>query len=703
MEMPGEDGYELWLRYRKVDNPGQLARYREAIPNATVLGSGATPDIVRSELARALPVLLDRPVPLLDQVQADNALVVGTVDELAATGVTLPQADCCELGEEGFLIRSHPTAGITQTLITGNSWPAVLTGVFHLLRLLQTRQDIDGLNLSLSPRIRHRVLGHWDNVDGSIERGYAGRSLWNWDDLQATTGTRYHDYARSCASIGINGTVLNNVNAQAESLSTEYLRKTAALADLFRPYGLRVYLAPLFSAPVQLGGLATSDPRDPVVAEWWRRKVDEVYRLIPDFGGFEVKANSEGQPGPQDVGANHDDGANMLAAALEPHGGTVLWRAFVYDVATDADRAKCAYKEFVPLDGRFRPNVFVQVKNGPIDFQPREPFHPLFGAMEKTLLALELQITQEYLGQSMHLVYLAPMWKEILDSETYAKGPGSTVARIVEGAADGHTASCILGVANTGSDRNWCGHHFAQANWYAFGRIAWDSDLSAEAIADEWVRMTWSNDPSVLEAIKTMMLGSWEACINYMTPLGLHHIMQEGHHYGPDPGFNAAPRADWNNVYYHQADAKGVGFDRSSTGSDAASQYHSPLREQFDDIDTCPEKLLLWFHHAPWDHRLRSGLTLWEELQQRYDAGVAAVEEMVSIWQGLQAKIDPQRHKHASKRLKQQLENARLWREVCVDYFGNFAPSKDSWRRSLDSWSKSATAPNRSSSDLTTV
>jgi alpha-glucuronidase len=354
----------------------------------------------------------------------------------------------------------------------------------------------------------------------------------------------------------------------------------------------------------------------------------------------------------------------------------LLWRAFVYDTSVDADRAKCAHKEFVPLDGKFRPNILVQVKNGPIDFQPREPFHPLFGTMPQTPLAMELQVAQEYLGQSKHLVYLGGMWKEILDSDTYAKGPGSTVARIVDGSLYDHSISCIIGVANTGSDRNWCGHHFSQANWYAFGRLAWDYGLSAEAIADEWIRMTWSNDPRVLDAIKTMMLGSWEACINYMTPLGLHHMMREHHHYGPDPGFNAAPRPDWNNVYYHRADAKGIGFDRSSAGSNAVSQYHSPLREQFDDINTCSEKFLLWFHHVPWDHRLQSGRTLWEELRHRYDVGIAFVEQMRNLWQSLQARLDPERHAHVSRRLEQQLENARLWREVCIKYFGRFELSK---------------------------
>ena len=677
MNITGEDGYELWLRYRKVNDAARLAQYRTAITSAVALGTGATTAIIQSELARALPVLLDNAVPFLEKPDG-NALVVGTLDELAAIGVSIPKTDCRALGEEGFLIRSQRAGDTNRILIAGNSAPAVLTGVFHFLRLVQTHQDIRALDFSSSPRIRRCILAHWDNLDGSIERGYAGRSLWNWDALPQKIDARYYDYARACASIGINGTCLNNVNANAKSFTTEYLEKTAALADLFRPYGIRVYLSIAFSAPIQLGGFATSDPRDPAVAAWWKQKVDEIYRLIPDFGGFQVKANSEGQPGPQDYGASHADGANMLADALATHGGIVLWRAFVYDTTVDADRAKCAYKEFVPLDGKFQSNIFVQVKNGPIDFQPREPFHPLFGAMPQTPLAPELQITQEYLGQSVHLVYLAGMWKEILDSDTYAKGSGSTVAKVVDGSLHDHSDSCVIGVANTGSDRNWCGHHFAQANWYAFGRLAWDCDLSADSIADEWIRMTWSNDLRVLDAIKTMMLGSWEACINYMTPLGLHHMMREHHHYGPDPGFDAAPRPDWNNVYFHRADAKGLGFDRSSTGSNAVSQYHSPLREQFDNINTCPEKFLLWFHHVPWGYRLKSGNTLWEELQYRYDAGVAFAEKMRDIWLSLRPRIDPARYAHVSARLEQQIENAREWREVCINYFSRFSIQGDS-------------------------
>jgi alpha-glucuronidase len=666
-----DDGYELWLRYRKISNPERLAQYRQAISRTTVLGRGATAEIIRNELARALPAVLDSLV-LPAEEPTGNTLIVGTAGEFEAIGAPISRTEYSKLGEEGFFIRSHRAGSHNWIVIAGNSAPAVLTGTFHFLRLLQTQQDIHALDLSSRPRIRRRILNHWDNLDGSIERGYAGQSLWNWDELPKVD-PRYHDYARACASLGINGTCLNNVNANVKSLATEYLVKTAALAEVFRPYGIRVYLSPVFSAPIQLDGLATSDPRAPAVAEWWKRKADEIYRLIPDFGGFCVKANSEGQPGPQDYGANHDDGANMLADALEPHGGIVLWRAFVYDSTIDADRAKCAYKEFVPLDGKFRPNIFVQAKNGPIDFQPREPFHPLFGAMRQTPVALELQITQEYLGQSTHLVYLGGMWKEILDSDTYARGSGSTVARVVDGSVYGHSTSVIVGVANTGSDHNWCGHHFAQANWYAFGRLVWDHDLSAETIADEWIRMTWSNDPLVVDAIKTMLLGSWQACINYMTPLGLHHLMQEGHHYGPDPAFNAAYRVDWNNVYYHRADPQGIGFDRSSTGSNAVSQYHSPQQEQFNNVDTCPEKFLLWFHHVPWDHRLQSSRTLWEELRHRYDAGVAFVEKMCSIWQSLQGKVDAQRHEHVSWRLEQQLENARLWREVCTKYFGQFA------------------------------
>jgi len=673
-----EDGYELWLRYRKVSNPDRLAQYRQAIHRAGVFGKNETAEIIRGELERALPALLDADIPFAADNLSGNALMAGTVRELGAAGIDAAQDQCSALGDEGFLIQSQPEKDSDRIVITANSDHGVFYGIFHFLRLLQTQQDIRELKVIGIPRIRRRILSHWDNLDGSVERGYAGASLWKWSELAGIFDPRYRDYARACASVGINGTILNNVNAQTEILQPDYLNKAAALANLFRPYGIRVYLSAPFSAPMQLGGLGTNDPREAAVATWWRNKIEEIYRWIPDFGGFQVKANSEGRAGPQDYGATHDDGANMLAKALEPHGGVVFWRAFVYDTTIDPDRAKCAYKEFAPLDGNFRSNVFVQVKNGPIDFQPREPFHPLFGAMDRTPLALELQITQEYLGQSVHLVYLACMWKEILESETYANGPGSSVGGIVYGSVSGGRDSSIVGVANTGADRNWCGHHFAQANWYAFGRLAWDSQLSAETIADEWIRATWSNDPLVVEKIKFMMLGSWQACIDYMVPLGLHHLMQEGHHYGPDPDFHTAVRPDWNNVYYHRADAAGIGFDRSSGGSNAVGQYRSPLREQFDRPDPCPEKYLLWFHHIPWETRLRTDRTVWEELQYRYHDGVAYVEKICGIWRSLRVEIDPERYEHVANRLAQQLENARLWRDTCIHYFGQFIGEEDS-------------------------
>jgi alpha-glucuronidase len=674
---PLEDGYDLWLRYRAVDSPRLLTQYRKAVPRAAVIGGGETSGIIRDELRRALPSLLDCHTPVTSELAPGPALVAGTAAALAASGMKAMPEACRDLGDEGYRIRTERAGKDARIVVAANTDPAVLRGVFHFLRLLQTRQDVRALKIASRPRIRHRILAHWDNLDGSIERGYAGYSLWQWDDLPTVLADRYRDYARACASIGINGTVLNNVNSQTEILRADYLMKTAALADVFRPYGIRVYLSPNFSAPKELGGLAGNDPRDPAVAWWWREKAEEIYRLIPDFGGFQVKANSEGMPGPKDSGANHDDGANMFARALEGGGGKVLWRAFVYETDIDYDRAKCAYKEFTPLDGRFHPAVFVQVKNGPVDFQPREPFHPLFGSMPRTPLALELQIAQEYLGQSIHLVYLAPMWKEVLESDTFARGSGSKVSAVVDGSLTGHADSAIVGDANTGSDRNWCGHHFGQANWYAFGRLAWDHTLSSEDIAEEWIRATWTNKARAVQAMQKMMLGSWEACVDYMTPLGLHGLVAEGHHYGPDPAFDAAPREDWTNVYYHRADRRGIGFDRSSTGSGATATYHSPLREQLDDLQRCPDKFLLWFHHVPWDHRMPSGRTLWEELEYRYDLGIAFAEKMTLWWEKVRAEVDPARHRHVAERLAKQLANARFWKKVCLEYFGRFAKGED--------------------------
>lgn len=668
--MKNEDGYELWLRYQKVEDNEKLLQYRRVISSVSIRENSPARDVIEYELKLALPALLDREVSFREAAPGENEVVIGTADTI---GEGISQADRQHMGEEGFLIRT----GSTGILIIGNSGPGVIRGMFHFLRLLQTYQNIEHLDIISSPKIKRRILAHWDNIDESSERGYAGGTIWKWSELPDKIDSRYRDYARACASIGLNGVIPNNPNAKPESLSANYLKKTAALADIFRPYGIRMYLSATFSAPIQLGGLATADPRNPDVARWWKEKVDEIYRYIPDFGGFQVKAWSEGQPGPQNYGAGHLEGANMLAETLQPHGGIILWRAFVYDTTIDSDRAKCAYKEFVPLDGKFAPGTFIQVKNGPVDFQPREPFSPLFGGMMKTPVAMEFQITQEYFGQDVHLVYLAPMWKEVLDSDTYAKGKGSPVSSVTDGSLYGHEDSVILAVANTGADRNWCGQLFAQANWYACGRLAWDTGLSAETICEEWVKMTWSVDPAIVESIMNMMLGSWEASINYMTPLGLHHLMKEGHHYGPNPGWDSGPREDWNNVYYHKADKEGLGFNRSSTGSNATGQYFSPLREQFDNLETCPEKYLLWFHHVPWSYRLKSGRLLMDELRYRYQSGVDYVTGMRKTWESLKGKIDDQRHKHVSKKLEEQEENAREWRDVCTEYFGTFADSAD--------------------------
>ena len=456
-------------------------------------------------------------------------------------------------------------------------------------------------------------------------------------------------------------------------LTSEYLEKVKSLADVFHPYGIKVYLTARFSAPVEIGGLKTADPFDKDVQQWWRDKAKEIYSFIPDFGGFLVKANSEGQPGPQNYGRSHVDGANMLADALQPFGGVVMWRAFVYDNNVPEDRAKQAYNEFKPFDGKFRNNVLIQAKNGPIDFQPREPFHPLFGALQETPLMMEFQITQEYLGQASHLVYLAPLYKECLESDTYAKGNGSTVARIIDGSLDNHSLTGIAGVSNIGTDRNWTGHLFGQANWFAYGRLSWNHKLSSEEIADEWIGMTFSNDLNIIKPIKTIMMNSREITVNYMTPLGLHHIMGWSHHYGPAPWIKDKNRADWTSVYYHRADSNGIGFNRTSTGSNAVSQYFPPVAEKFSSLQTCPDEYLLWFHHLPWDYKVESGNTLWEELCYHYYNGVESVKKMQTTWNSLEDKIDKEVFNHVKMLLTRQEKEAVWWRNACVLYFQTFS------------------------------
>ena len=667
-----ETGRDLWLRYRPVEDEAVRAAYRRKVSAIVAPGDSATGRIMTSELQRGLRGMLATDIPLVDAVAAPGALVVGTPATSAVIAGLGWSAALALVGDEGYLIRSTSIGGRAATVIASQREAGALYGAFHFLRLIQTRQPIQALDIAERPRLALRLLNHWDNLDGTIERGYAGASLWNWAELPARGDLRVAEYARANASLGINGTVLNNVNARAESLSHDYLVKAAAIAAVLRPYGIRVYLSANFAAPRALGGLPTADPLDPAVARWWREKADEIYRVIPDFGGFLVKANSEGQPGPQDYARTHADGANVLADALAPHNGIVMWRAFVYSADVDPDRVKRASLEFVPLDGRFRENVIVQVKNGPLDFQPREPFSPLFGSMPRTPLVAELQITQEYLGQSTHLVYLAPMWKEFLDADTYAAGPGSTVARVVDGSLHGHRRSGMAGVANTGSDANWTGHDFGQANWYAYGRLAWNPGLTAEAIADEWIAMTWSHDARVTAAIRSLMLGSRETYVDYTMPLGLHHLIG-GDHYAPMPENDDPRRADWSAIYYHRADRTAVGFDRTTRGSNAVGQYRSPLSERWGNPATCPEPLLLWFHRLPWDFRLASGGTLWEGLVRHYRRGAEQAAQMVKAWESLRGKVDDERHRAVLAKLRTQAAEAAAWRDKGLAYFGQFS------------------------------
>ncbi|KLJ00418.1 alpha-glucuronidase family glycosyl hydrolase [Luteimonas sp. FCS-9] len=659
-----EDGYDLWLRYAPAE-AGQAGATR--VTQLAIAQDTPTQRATRDELLRGLQGLQGQAPATARDADRDGALVVGTPRSLSA--IARLRLDLDDLGQEGYLIRTLRVDGRPATVVAANTDVGVLYGAFAYLRLLQTGQPVAELDLREAPKLRHRVLNHWDDLDRHVERGYAGQSIWDWHRLPGWRDPRYTDYARANASLGINGTVLNNVNANADVLTPMYLEKVAALADVFRPWGIRVYLSARFSAPIEIGGLDTADPLDPAVRRWWRAKADEVYAAIPDFGGFLVKANSEGQPGPQDYGRSHADGANLLADALAPHGGIVMWRAFVYSHEEPDDRHKQAYTEFVPHDGAFRDNVIVQVKNGAIDFQPREPFHPLFGAMPKTPLMMEFQITKEYLGFSTHLAYLGPLYEEVLRADTQVQGPGSTVARVLDGSLHGQRLTGIAGVANIGSDRNWSGSHFDQANWYAYGRLAWNPERSSRDIAGEWTRMTFGNDPAVVEPVVGMMMASREAVVDYTGALGLHHLMGRGHHYGPGPWVDGGPRADWTSIYYHRATPGGIGFDRSRRGSDAVSQYAPPVADVFDDPDRVPEELLLWFHHVPWDRPMASGRPLWDELVHRYDRGVATVRGMRDTWAGLDGRVDAERHAQVAAFLAIQEQEAQWWRDASIAYF----------------------------------
>ena len=574
-----------------------------------------------------------------------------------------------ELGDEGFRISNNADG---DAVIYANTEVGLMYGTYHLKRLRDCNIKVDK-DIVEVPAFKYRVLNHWDNPNGTVERGYAGQSLWKWNELPGKIRPEYEEYARANASIGINGTVLNNVNADPCMLTREYLEKVKVLADIFRPYGIKVYLSLNFAAPKHLAGLKTSDPLDKDVIKWWNDKVAEIYSIIPDFGGFLVKANSEGQSGPQDYGRTHADGANMIADAVKPFGGIVMWRAFVY-AAESPDRAKQAVEEFKPLDGQFRDNVIIQIKNGPVDFQPREPFSPLFGQLEHTNIMSEMQITQEYLGHSNHMVYLHPMWKECLDADTYQKGEGSTVAAETLGKVHGNTQwSAIAGVANIGDSVNWCGHQMAQANWYAFGRMAWNPDLSSQQIIEEWIKQTFTTEKKFVAVVATMMLTSREACVKYEMPMGLHHTFKGPDHYGPGP-WDRSSRPDWEPAYYHKAAADGVGFDRTSkTGTDAVSQYNEPLRSLYDNVETCPKELILWFHHLPWDYKMKSGRTLWDELCYTFEEGIQQARMYIGLWESVQEYVDPYRYGQIHDKLVRQAKDAIWWRDATMLYFQQYS------------------------------
>ena len=654
--------YDLWLQYQKSSVANGIFK------NIALNAKNETDKAIQNELKTASERMFQYSPTFSNSENA--TLIIKKTSELEPTQKKIiDKANA--LNDEGFAIETIQNKGKKTVLITAKNSLGLLYGTFRLLRELQINPSKKDFSIADEPKLKVRMLNHWDNLDGTVERGYAGSSIWNWQKLPDFIDKKYIDYARANASVGINGVALINVNSNALILTPQYLEKVSALAKAFRPYGIKVYLTARFSAPIEIGGLKTADPLNQEVQQWWNNKVNEIYKFIPDFGGFLVKANSEGQPGPQNYGRNHVDGANMMAKALKPHQGIVMWRAFVYSETDSSDRAKQAYSEFVPYDGKFEDNVLVQVKNGAIDFQPREPFHPMFGAMPKSKLMMEYQITQEYLGFSTHLVFLPKLYEEVLESDTYKQGKGSTVARIIEGKPN--ELSGMAGVANIGSDLNWTGHPFGQSNWYGFGRLAWNPELNSEKIAEEWLQQTFSKDSNFVKMISKIMLQSRESVVKYMTPFGLHHIMATNHHYGPGPWVNDLARPEWNPVYYHKADKNGIGFDRTATGSNALAQYSPEIAQYYGDLKTCPEEYLLWFHHLPWDYKMKNGKILWDNLGIKYQEGVNEVKNMITTWESAKPYVDAERHQEVAQLLNIQLKEAIWWKDACMTYFQTFS------------------------------
>ncbi|WP_194777508.1 alpha-glucuronidase family glycosyl hydrolase [Pararhodonellum marinum] len=670
--LQANDGYKLWLQYYPLTSGNEL--YQTFLGNVKTGDQSPTFDIIQEEIKLAYNGFYKESYPKANVMSLDQPqLIIALPGQSEMILRNVSKVDLEKLGPEGYLIKKITADGAEKILISGNSEIALLYGTFRLLQAAQKNQPLPNEGMVSVPTIERRILNHWDNLNRTVERGYAGFSIWNWHRLPRHIDQQYLDYARANASIGINGTVITNVNANALVLTADYLKKTAALADAFRPYGIKIYLTARFSSPMEIGGLPTADPLDPEVQQWWKDKTKEIYEHIPDFGGFLVKADSEGQPGPHNYKRTQAEGANILADAVKPFGGIVMWRAFVYSEETPDDRHKQAYNEFKPIDGEFRDNVIVQVKNGAIDFQPREPFHPLFGAMPKTPLMMEFQITQEYLGHDTHLAYLAPMYEEVLQSDTHVQGPGSTVSKVIDGSLHQYSMTAMAGVANIGTDRNWTGHHFHQANWFAYGRLAWNPNTPSADMAEEWLQLTFTTEEEFVQPVKKMMLQSHEMVVNYMTPLGLHHIMARSHHYGPGPWVTGGERADWTATYYHKATEKGVGFDRTPSGSNALEQYAPAIQETWGNLETIPEKYLLWFHHLPWDYGLKDGNSLWDGIALHYQKGVEEAWQNILTWEEMKPFVDPERHAHVLSFMKIQSEEAIWWRDACLLYFGQFS------------------------------
>lgn len=685
-----EDGYELWLRYRPEADAARRADYAAHLGGGVVAASRPVIDAARAELAGAFAAIIPG-------TREGGVAYAGTRADQPAIAALVSAEELVPLGEEGFVLRAGEWNARRVVVIAGNTDRGVLHGAFALLRQLQLGRPLAGLSVAEAPHVSERIANHWDNPvrtagfrGESIERGYAGDSIFHWEELPGKLDPRLHDWARLLAAMNLNGVVINNVNTAKRGLegwrllTPEYLPKLAALADVLRPYGVRLFVSVNFFSPVLIDRLPTADPLDPAVRQWWQAKAGAIYAAIPDFGGFLVKADSEGEPGPLKYGRTHAEGANMIAAALAPHGGSVHWRAFVYD-RTTGDRVTQAYTSFRPLDGQFAANVLLQVKYGPLDFQVREPVSTLLGGLQRTNQLLELQLTQEYTGQDKHVCFLAPMWREVLQFDTHSRGPGSTVSRLVQDGLNPDTRNGIVGVMNTGDARNWTGHLLAQANTYAFGRLAWNPDLAPAQLADEWVRLTFGRDPAVVATISRILLESWRAYENYTAPLGLGHLTRRGDHFTPDPA---------NRTDYHGADAHGVGLDRTvATGTGYTGQYAEPWRSRYESLAECPEDLLLFLHHVPYTHRLQNGQTVIQEIYDRHFQGLEQARGFLRDWDALRGRIDDERHAAVRERLAAQVGYAAEWCRSINGYFQQLSGIPDEKNRTLPS--AAASSPDR--------